>query len=53
MGGPDVVVGIVAAAGAFGFAAFLAKAPEVETAKIARPTRRTFFMLGSFHEEFY
>jgi hypothetical protein len=42
MGGaaPTVVVAAAAAAGAFGFVVFLAaKAPEVETAKIARPTR--------------
>jgi len=35
----------VAAAGAFGFALFLAKAPDVETAKIARLTINIFFML--------
>jgi hypothetical protein len=48
MGGaaPTVVVAAAAAAGAFGFVVFLAaKAPEVETAKIARPTRIIFFML--------
>jgi hypothetical protein len=50
MGGaaPAVFVVVAAAAGAFGFAIFLAaKAPEVETAKIARPTRIIFFMLSS------
>src|SRR4029079_11033843 len=41
---------VTAAAGAFGFAAFLAKAPEVETARIARPTRMIFFMFSS-HDE--
>jgi hypothetical protein len=45
---PTVVVVVAAAAGAFGFVVFLAaKAPEVETAKIARPTRIIFFMLSS------
>jgi hypothetical protein len=44
---PGFVVVVVAAAGAFGFVAFLAKAPEVETARIARPTRIIFFMLSS------
>ena len=34
-----------AAAGAFGFALFFAKAPDVETAKIARLTTNIFFML--------
>jgi hypothetical protein len=43
-----VVVVAAAAAGAFGFVVFLAaKAPDVETAKIARPTRVIFFMLSS------
>jgi hypothetical protein len=43
-----VVVAAAAAAGAFGLAVFLAaKAPEVETAKIARPTRIIFFMFSS------
>jgi len=42
------VVVVAAAAGAFGFAVFLAaKAPEVETAMIARPIRISFFMLSS------
>jgi hypothetical protein len=36
----------VAAAGAFGFALFLARAPDVETAKIARLTTNIFFMLN-------
>jgi len=45
----DVVV--AAAAVAFGFVAFLAKAPEVETARIARPTRIIFFMLCSLDLE--
>jgi hypothetical protein len=37
---------LAAAAGALGFAAFFAaKAPDVETAKIARLTIKTFFML--------
>jgi hypothetical protein len=45
---PVFVVVAAAAAGAFGFVVFLAaKAPEVETAKIARPTRIIFFMLSS------
>jgi hypothetical protein len=45
---PTVVVVVAAAAGAFGFVVFLAaKAPEVETAEIARPTRIIFFMLSS------
>jgi hypothetical protein len=42
-----VVVAWAVAAVAFGFVAFLAKAPEVETARIAKPTRIIFFMLGS------
>ena len=42
-----VAVAAVAAAGALGFDAFLAKAPEVETARIARPTSIAFFMLSS------
>ena len=43
-----VVVAAAAAAGAFGFAVYLAaKAPEVETAMIARPIRISFFMLSS------
>ena len=43
--GPDM---LAAAAGAAGFFALpLAKAPEVETAKIARPTIIIFFMLNS------
>jgi len=42
---------VVAAAGAFGFVAFLAKAPEVETARIARPIRIIFFMLSSLDLE--
>ena len=37
---------LAAETGAFGFAPFFAaKAPEVETARIARPTRIVFFML--------
>jgi hypothetical protein len=36
---------VVAATGALGFALFLAKAPDVETAKIARLTTNIFFML--------
>jgi hypothetical protein len=36
---------VEAAAGAFGFALFLAKAPDVETAKIARLTTNIFFIL--------
>src|SRR5829696_5909610 len=37
-----------AVAGAFGFVVFLAaKAPEVETARIARPTRIVFFFMLS------
>jgi hypothetical protein len=46
MGGAAAAV-VVAAAVAFGFVVFLAKAPEVETARIARPTRMIFFMFGS------
>ena len=46
-GAVGVVVAAVAAAGAFGFDAFLAKAPEVETARIARPTKIAFFILSS------
>jgi hypothetical protein len=42
-----VVIAVAVAAVAFGFVAFLAKAPEVETARIAKPTRTIFFMLGS------
>jgi hypothetical protein len=45
-GAPTVFVVAAAAAGTFGFVVFLAaKAPEVETAKIARPTTIIFFML--------
>jgi hypothetical protein len=46
MSGAAATVVVAAAAVAFGFVAFLAKAPEVETARIAK-TRTTFFMLGS------
>jgi len=47
MGGPaDPAFAVVAAAGAFGFALFLARAPDVETAKIARLTTNIFFMLN-------
>jgi hypothetical protein len=43
---------LVAAAGAFGFIArLLAKAAEVETARIATPTRMIFFMLGSLEKD--
>jgi hypothetical protein len=43
---------LVAAAGAFGFFAWLlAKAAEVETARIARPTRMIFFMLSSLEKD--
>jgi hypothetical protein len=42
---------VVAAAAAFGFIAFLAKAAEVETARIARPTRMIFFMLSSLEKD--
>ena len=43
-----VVVAVAAvAAVAFGFVVFLAKAPEVEIARMAKPTRTIFFMLGS------
>jgi len=41
----DPALAVVAAAGAFGFAVFFAKAPDVETAKIARLTTNIFFML--------
>jgi hypothetical protein len=50
MSGPGLAV-LVAAAGAFGFIAFLAKAAEVETARIARPTRMIFFMLSSLEKD--
>jgi hypothetical protein len=51
MSGPALPV-LVAAAGAFGFiACFLAKAAEVETARIARPTRMIFFMLSSLEKD--
>jgi len=46
-GADGVVVAAAAAAGAFGFDAFLANAPEVDTARIARPTRIAFFILSS------
>jgi hypothetical protein len=46
MGGPaGPAFAVEAAAGAFGFALFLAKAPDVETAKIARLTTNIFFIL--------
>jgi hypothetical protein len=46
MGGlADSAFAVVAAAGALGFALFLAKAPDAETAKIARLTTNIFFML--------
>jgi hypothetical protein len=41
---------LVAAAGSFGFFA-LAKAPEVETARIERPTRMIFIMLSSLEKD--
>ena len=41
----DPALAVAAAAGAFGFALFFAKAPDVETAKIARLTTNNFFML--------
>jgi hypothetical protein len=47
MSGAAATVVVAAAAVAFGFVVFFAKAPEVETARIARPTRTSFFMLGS------
>jgi hypothetical protein len=51
MSGPALPV-LVAAAGAFGFFRWLlAKAAEVETAKIARPTRMIFFMLSSLEKD--
>jgi hypothetical protein len=51
MSGPALPV-LVAAAGAFGFTArLLAKAAEVETARIATPTRMIFFMLGSLEKD--
>jgi hypothetical protein len=51
MSGPALPV-LVAAAGAFGFIAWLlAKAAEVETARIARPTRMIFFMLSSLEKK--
>jgi len=46
MSGPaDPAFAVAAAAGAFGFVLFFAKAPDVETAKIARLTTMIFFML--------
>ena len=46
MGGPaGPAFAVEAAAGACGFALFLAKTPDVETAKIARLTTNIFFML--------
>jgi hypothetical protein len=42
---------LVAAAAAFGFALPLAKAGEIETARIARPTRVIFFMLNSLEKD--
>src|ERR1700692_2948725 len=51
MSGPALTV-LVAAAGAFGVIAWLlAKAAEVETARIARPTRMIFFMFGSLEKD--
>jgi type IV secretory pathway TrbD component len=51
MNGLGLVV-LVAAAVAFGFFMWLlAKAAEVETARIARPTRMIFFMLGSLEKD--
>jgi hypothetical protein len=42
---------LVAAALAFGFFAWLlAKTAEVDTARIARPTRMIFFMLSSLEK---
>jgi hypothetical protein len=49
--GPAMAGAVAAAAGAFGFGAFLAMAPEVETARIAKPTMMTFFMLAPLVEE--
>jgi hypothetical protein len=53
MSGPALLVLVAAAAGAFGFFAWwlLAKAAEVETARIARPTRMIFFMLSSLEKD--
>jgi hypothetical protein len=42
----DPEFAVTTAAGAFGFALFFAKAPDVETAKIARLTTNIFFMLN-------
>jgi hypothetical protein len=52
MSGPALPVLVAAAAGAFGFFAWLlAKAAEVETAKIARLTTMIFFMLSSLDKD--
>jgi hypothetical protein len=45
------VVVVVAAAAAFGFALPLAKAGEIEMARIARPTMVIFFMLSSLEKD--
>src|SRR4051812_44516617 len=47
-GAAGAAFALAAAAGAFGFAPFFAaKAPEVETARIARPTTMIFVILNS------
>ena len=47
----DPEFAVTTAAGAFGFALFFAKAPDVETAKIARLTTNIFFMLKLLMEK--
>src|SRR4051794_14217707 len=52
MNGPALLVLVAAAALAFGFFAWpLAKAAEVETARIATPTKMIFFMFGSLEKD--
>jgi hypothetical protein len=46
-----VLAVVVAAAAAFGFALPLAKAGEIETARIASPTMVIFFMLSSLEKD--
>ena len=46
-----LAVVVAAAAAAFGFALPLAKAGEIETARIARPTMVIFFMLSSLEKD--
>jgi hypothetical protein len=44
---------VAAASGAFGFDAFLAMAPEVETARMAKPAIMTFFMVAPSVEKLH